>query len=158
MVLRVTLEEFAEAVRRYAAGAEVFVANAANGVTLTARNPKDDVMVSSHSERPMTEICPMLEKAGLKVCEGEWQPDPGPSGTVYVAAVAYRSRETMPGLWVDCFPTVPTQMDVLKALYDEFVQTGDINGVSFDKFVQQVQPNVLILGPEELAAFASRKG
>ena len=54
-------------------------------------------------------------------------------------------------------PSLPTQLTVLKTMYDEFRHTGDIEEVPFEEFVQFTNPNVVILSPAELESFAKQK-
>ncbi|MBI3720930.1 MAG: hypothetical protein HY248_00125, partial [Fimbriimonas ginsengisoli] len=51
----------------------------------------------------------------------------------------------------------PTQLQVLRTLYDEFRETGEVGDVSFDAFVRMAQPNVLILSLAELREFLRSK-
>lgn len=75
----------------------------------------------------------------------------------YVAAIAYQSSEHKPGIWVDAFPSLPTQVQALRALFDEFRATGEIAEVSFEEFVRLANPNVVIVGPAEIHSFLTQK-
>ena len=103
----------------------------------------------------------MLIESGLEVFEGEWSEDRTEASeeepALYVAAIAYRSKERAPGLWVDAFESPPIQGQVLKALYDEFLENGEIQDVSFEEFVRISEPTVVIVSPEDLSAFARSK-
>jgi len=159
MVLRVALEDFPEAVRQYAQTAEVFVAPSPAGVSLSAVNPVTGVIVSSASELGVADVRKMLEAAGLTVREGEWSKQAeGEVGVEYhVVAVAYRSKEQTPGLWMDVFTRPPTVMEVLRTMYEEFVETGEASSATFEQFLNSAQPNVVVLSPDELAAFAAAR-
>lgn len=159
MVLRVALEDFPEAVRQYAQTAEVFIAPGPAGVSLSAVNPVTGVIVSTASELGEPDVRKMLEAAGLTVREGEWskQAEGDVIAEHYVVAVAYRSKEQTPGLWMDAFTRAPTVMEVLRTMYEEFVETGEASSATFEQFLNSAQPNVVVLSPDELAAFAAAK-
>lgn len=94
----------------------------------------------------------------MHVREGEWSREAEGDQAVelYVAAVAYRGKDGVPGLWVEAYVRAPMVMDVLRRMFDEFVASGDARSATFEQFMKSAQPNVLILSPDELRAFASR--
>ncbi len=156
MVLRVAAEDFPEAVRRYAQTDEVFVSESGGTVNISAVDPETGVIVSAFSELKLSAVQEMLGAAGMKVKEGEWSRQPESALTeYYVAAVSYKSKDPSPGLWISAYPRQPTVMDVLRSVYDEFVETGEASKASFEQFLSSAKPNVLILSPDELRAFAT---
>jgi len=36
-----------------------------------------------------------------------------------------------PGIWIDAFPEAPSQMQVLRNMYEEFTETGEVSCVCF---------------------------
>jgi hypothetical protein len=158
MVLRVTLEDFPEAVKRYAQITDAFVATSSGGTVVSSVDPETGVIVSANSDLSTKEVRKLLEASGMHVREGEWSKEiegDQHAGT-YVAAVAYRGKEGAPGLWVEGYIRAPLVMDVLRRMFDEFATTGEAASATFEQFMKSAQPNVLILSPEELRAFAAR--
>lgn len=161
MVLKVTFEDFAEAVRQYTGGKDAFLAELPAGASATAGSPQSGVIVSAVTELPFEKAKAYLGQAGLKVNEGTWAmeaDDPVIGGEqAYFCAVAYRSREIMPGLWLDVFPYEPSRADVLRSMYDEFVHNGEMKEVTFDEFVRSSFANVVILSPDEIKGYLTKK-
>ena len=99
---------------------------------------------------------------GMEVAHGGWSHNvAGISDSLgelpYIAAIAYKSSDEMPGLWVDAFSETPTVAVAIKALYDEFRDTGEIGDISLEEFVRVANPNVTIVGPNELERFLAAK-
>lgn len=156
MTLKVSLEDFPEAVHRYAGGAAVYVSGPPDGLTVTAVSDESGVAVTASAQGDVQSLKVLLESAGLELREGAWEHEPDLSD-VHIAAVAYPSKESTPGLWVDVFPYPPTQVDVLRAFFEELTETGEISPISFDQFMRHVPANVVILSPDELRVFAAKK-
>ncbi|MCX7800187.1 MAG: hypothetical protein N2109_07590 [Fimbriimonadales bacterium] len=162
MVLRVPFEGFAETARRKLPGAEAYVAPRPFGCVVTASQSGRPLVLVSFARRSPTDARRALEAEGLEVREGEWCHDGAPieafeeRSDLHVGAVAYRSGEAMPGLWVDAFLGPRTPAEVLRAMYEEFQETGELRDATFDEFVRAAEPNVVILGPEELTRLAMR--
>jgi len=161
MVLKVDFASFVNAVQRYAPGKVVFLAAEAGSIILTAADATTGVLVQSQSSQPLAKVRSQLESAGLNVEMGRWVSDASESEfgceEVYVAAVAYRSSEAKPGLWVDVFPSKPSTSDVLSALFDEFSAEGMTANMSLDQFIRLSDPNVVVLDPGEISAFLAKK-
>lgn len=153
------MENFADAVDRFVGRRLAALSKRPDGVVATAAAPEKHTVVAAGSSRPMAEVEEFLKGAGFDVVPGEWRDgdsfnlDPSSGSSSYVAAVAYRSREEMPGLWMDAFPHEPTTGEVLKALYDDFAATGDLEDVPFEEFIRVAHPNVVILSPDDVAKF-----
>lgn len=162
MVLRVPFERFAETVVSMAGAKRVFAELSNGKLLLTAANPDKGIVVSAETGQGLEKVKKSLEKDGFEVAEGVWAealgalPNGGSQGN-YVAAVAYKSGEPMPGLWMEAFDAPPGEAQVLRAMFDEFCDTGEITDVSFEEFVRLAHPNVVVLSPEEIAAFAEKQ-
>lgn len=162
MVLNVKFDDFPEAVKKYVANDEVFVAEVPGGVAVTAHSAEGNILVRTLSTSSLHESKNVLRAAGLKVLQGNWSSDQDDDPLdqvpeLYVASVAYRSREFQPGVWVDAYPYQPTTSEVLQSMYEEFVLNGEVKAVGFDEFLRLSQANVVILGPDQLKGFALQK-
>ncbi len=159
MVLRVPFEGFAESARKHAHSSEAFVSPRGSGSVVTAADPVKGVLLHAESDMAVGEVRNLLSSAGMTVRDGCWggSVDGSPAG-LWVGAVAYKSSEDTPGLWVETFSSKPTTGQVLSALYEEFRSSGDVGEIPLEEFIRQADPNVVILGPEEQAEFASRRG
>jgi hypothetical protein len=159
MVFRVDLEQFAEAVRTHLKSNVAAVATRENRTVITAGDPEQRVVVAAASSKPAAKVREMLIEAGLTVTSGEWTEsnewalEPCEEQDAYIAAVAYKSREEMPGLWLDAFPYEPSNGEILKALYDEFSEAGHLDSVPFEEFVRLSAANIVVLRPEDVARF-----
>lgn len=162
MTLQVPFEQFAAAVRRYCAGAPVFVAPSGRATLATAADPGSKVVVACVDHRDIGRTREALKTQGFDVLDGTWTHAANSAAhpeldALYVAAVAYKSKDEVPGVWVDAYTELPTQAVVLKAFYDDFKTMGALGEVSFEEFVRLSTPNVVITTPEQLAGFASTK-
>jgi hypothetical protein len=160
MTFRVDLENFASAVERLL-GVKVAAISTRDGRSiLTAADAQKGLVVGCSSGKPASEIRESLTAKGLELISGEWSEsgdfsldscDEQPS---HIVAIAYKSRESTPGIWVDAFPHEPSNAEALKALFDEFESTGETAEVTFEEFVRLANPNVIVLSPEDVARFA----
>ncbi|GMV35818.1 MAG: hypothetical protein AMXMBFR61_03260 [Fimbriimonadales bacterium] len=103
-----------------------------------------------------------LKQHGITVVEGVWMDQPpqgarqpaaervAPTGQYWVAAVAYQSAEDEPGLWMDAFDREPNEEEVLRAMYDEFVRSGDLVDASYEDFVTEATPTVQIASARDI--------
>lgn len=162
MTLNVDFDHFAEAVKRHLATKIAYVCRRESRTIVAAADPAANLIVSCSVKQEFASVKATLEKAGLEVAQGAW--DDGTESSTnglearpFVAAVAYASDDEMPGVWVDAYATLPTQALVLKALYEEFRQTGEVGDVSFEEFVRQANPNVVIVSPQEIDTFLEEK-
>lgn len=156
MTLRVSLEDFPEAVHRYGGGTEVYVSGSDDALTVTSHNDDTGVIITTTSEHGLESLKNYLGAAGLELRDGAWEGETE-LHEIHVAGVAYISKEPLPGLWMDAFPYTPSVQDVMRAFYDDMIESGEINGITFEQFRKLVQPNVVVLSPAELRGFASRK-
>lgn len=159
MTLHVSYDEFAETAKRVLGQSEAFVCASPRGTYLTAVHATESRMVSSLCHVSPAEAKARLTKAGMKVHDGVWTLDgEAPEGdidysTVHVAAVSYRTEADQPGIWVDAFSGLPTRVQVLRELYEEFRGNGEMPDVSFEEFVRLANPNVAIVSPSEIAGY-----
>jgi hypothetical protein len=161
MVLRIGFDEFAATVKRLLPQPEAYVRGRTGGSVVTAADPSKNLIVVATSALDLQATRIALESEGVACFNGSWECDDPQEGEqptpAFVAAVAYRSREAMPGLWVDAFPFMPNQADVLQSMYEEFVHNAEVREIGFDDFIEFAKPNVLILSPEDLESFLRRK-
>ncbi len=162
MTLRVPFDLFSETVRRVVGTDEAYVVSTANGCICTAFNTEKRVRVLTKESGPSSAAKEKLEKSGMKIRQGYWAegeedvPEPAPN-VPYVAAVSYEATNHQTGVWVDAYDTLPTAAQILRAMFDEFSNTGELQEVSFEEFVRLAKPNVVIVTPSELTSFATAK-
>jgi hypothetical protein len=161
MVLTVAFDEFPEAARRVAGAKDVYVSGHGQGSIITAADPHKNSLVVTHSSLSVPNATAQLESIGFNVFPGAWSESHGmngiPGGEMFVAAVAYASRDAVPGLWMDAYPTQPTPQIVLRAMFDEFAKNDEIGNVSYEDFIRAAHPNVVILGPSEIETYIQLK-
>jgi len=158
MTLQVPFEAFAETAKRIADVSDAFVIARGSTCLVSCANPAKAVHIVATCRRPIEEVKDELSKQ-MKVSEGIWTEEAGfdldddPIVKAHVAAVAYQSAEHMPGVWVDVFPDQPTHIQVLRTMFDEFCQTGEVSDISFEEFIRQSNPNVVVVNPAQLRGF-----
>ena len=159
MTLEVPFEGFVEAAKKLAGDGPAFVSAENGGTRLTAADPSKNVRVVAFSSEDPASVAETLRAKGLGVVEGRWMPDDAPaaSGEIHVAAVAYRAEGTQPGLWVDAFPEAPTAVQAVRAMVEEFRDTGEMTDVAFEEFMRLAEPTVVILTPADLRGYAAAK-
>lgn len=164
MTLHVPLDRFATSAEKFTETREVYVTSHGTGAIASAGNPSKGALVVSVSELSVADTKARLASAGLTVNDGCWEMDSMPKPEVakltqefHVAAVAYSTDNHQPGVWVDAFGTQPTPVQVLRAMYDEFVNTGEVGDVSFEEFVRLSNANVAVVSPTELKTFLDAK-
>ncbi len=163
MTLQVSFEEFAETVKRVLGGKEAYVAPQETGAVATAGCAEKAIVVAAISLNPPDQAAEALKASGLKVFNGTWLTGEeilahlGIQTDTFVAAVAYKSGDDKAGVWIDAYPELPTQMTVLKTMYDEFRETGEMDDVLFEEFIQLANPNVVIVSPSQLQSFLKQK-
>ncbi|HVT12074.1 MAG TPA: hypothetical protein VHE55_07390 [Fimbriimonadaceae bacterium] len=163
MTLQVSFEHFPETVKRMLGLEEAYVSAHVTGSLATAANPAKPIVVAALSPLAPDAASSSLKESGMKTFEGTWltpeevmAPNVSPT-QVFVAAVAYKATGDKPGVWVDVYPALPTQTSVLKAMYDEFRNTGEVADVTFEEFVQYANPNVVVLSPDQVESFLRDK-
>jgi len=161
MTLRVPYSDFAAAATRFEVR-EAYILPKRGGTDITSVAKASGHILFSRSEFPLEQVREELTRKGLHVFNGAWSLDPPDEATArcedtFIAAVSYVSSESMPGIWVDAYPWQPTQVQVLRALYDEFRDTGEVGEVPFEEFIRLASPNVVIVSPLEIDGFAESK-
>jgi hypothetical protein len=163
MTLTVPFDQFAETAARMLGHRDVFLQPTRGGTSLSAANPERNALIVSRTPMSPEDARTALERQGAQVYEGRWSLDEeGPvegddlSGA-YAVAISYLSGDDKPGAWLDVYPSLPTHMQAIKALYDEFRQTGELGEVSVEEFVRLAKPNVVIASPKELQSFLKQK-
>ena len=163
MVLRVEFEEFAAACKKLLKTEEVFLTTRGGGSLATAGEPGKNIIVAAVGRQGIDEAKSALEAYGLKVAAGEWSL----SGEglevsevgceLHVGAVAYHSKDSKPGLWIDAFAEPRSQTQVLRVMFDELRETGELPEVSFEEFIRRANPNVIVLAPTDLMRFVDKQ-
>lgn len=162
MTLHVEFDRFSDEAKRHLKNPVAYLARLENRTHATAADPAGGVLISASSNLSMEDAKNLLVAKGMEVAHGGWSHNvAGISDSLgelpYIAAIAYKSSDEMPGLWVDAFSETPTVAVAIKALYDEFRDTGEIGDISLEEFVRVANPNVTIVGPGELERFLAAK-
>lgn len=162
MILHVEFEHFAAAVKRHMKTPHAYVSRLESKTHVSAADPLANVLVSASTSLGMEEAQQKLVASGLETSHGGWaEGGHGPSDSLgelpFVVAVGYKSGDEMPGVWLDAYAEVPTPAIVLKSIYDEFRQTGEIGDLAFEEFVRIASPNVVIVSPPEMERFLADK-
>lgn len=165
MVLQVEYDDFAAAVEKVLAIKLAFAVRQGSTTVVTAAKADKNAIVRAETSKGVAAVRNELQLKNIEVLDGEWRAGGGAALAAsaiaetagYIGAVAYKSREAMPGLWVEAFPHEPTNAEVLRAIFDEFSATGELEEVTFEEFVRLAQPNVLVLAPDDVAAFLRAK-
>lgn len=160
VVLSVPYGEFADAAKRLGIS-EAFLESELGTITLTACIAGPGHVLRTTLRADADKVQSELGPLGIAVYPGKWSAGDelvdGPQSTLWVAAVAYVSDKKAPGVWVDAYDAEPTPAQVLKAIYDEFRSSGELNEVSMEEFVRLAEPNVVIVPPTALNSFAEAK-
>jgi len=78
-------------------------------------------------------------------------------GQFWVAAVAYNSADDEPGVWMDAFPAQPEEDEVLHAMFNEFVSSGDLADATYEDFVSEAAPTVQIVAARDVQQWLQKK-
>lgn len=159
MVLHVDFAHLAEEALRFNVKPWVFLATAGNRLVATIGDASSNLLIQSETPLSMEGARQVLAEQGLLVAQGRWLPDPLAGELqiqeqLWMASIAYKSSEDKPGLWIHAYRGTPSAGDVIRDFYEEMSAEASLENVSLDEFVGSVHPNVVILGPNELAAFA----
>ncbi|MBS1717038.1 MAG: hypothetical protein JSS72_04835 [Armatimonadetes bacterium] len=158
MTLNVSFSDFSQTIQRELKNPRVYVAYSGRTALITAADASNDLVVCAETHESREVVEKKLKEAKVEFFNGSWLPLPEPRGTEpYVAAIAYRSGEDRPGLWLEAFPEAPTEVDVIKAFMDEMKATGEMPDATMDDFVKMASPNVIVLSPAEVQAFAQNR-
>jgi hypothetical protein len=157
MTLRVPFEGFVDAVHHHLDTKDVYLFADAAKTILTAGGKQGATVVICNSKVSRVEAMKALEAGGLRVSEGIWSVDDDTEmlALPYIAAVSYRANKSKTGVWVEAFKELPTEVDVLQKMMEEFQSAGEMPIMNIDDFREQAQTSVQILTPSELAAFTN---
>lgn len=153
MTLQTTLARLMDIARNECPDEAAYVSVQAGRTVVTLAHRKKDTVIVAFAEAGVSQTKAYLEQEGVESQDGAWFDDgiPQDMGTrVWIGAVAYKSDEPKPGLWVDAFPVRPSAGDVLETMYAEFVAEGLVPSGKLDSFLTAVEPNVVILEPDEI--------
>lgn len=152
MILTVPFEEFAETVRRNCGTSDVYVSSSGRYAVASASGK--GVVVATRVKGTVALAREKLAEQGLAVFNGTWLaqgPETMSTEPLSFAGVAYRSADERPGLWLDVYEGSIAEIDVLRRMYDEFCETGDLTeDLSFDEFIRRANANVVILTPDDI--------
>lgn len=160
-LLQVPLERFPAEVRSRTGRALAYVSPGGLGALATASGDGATI-VSCTAPMSVDALSAHLAKMGIETRPGHWRASDavGEAGEqrapAYVVAVGYRSGESKPGVWVNSYPSEPTAAEVLRDLYDEFVENGEVGDVSFEEFLRFSHPNVIVVSPSEIDRYLLR--
>ena len=159
MVLHVEFAHLAEEAKRYNIKPWVYLAVSGASTVASIGDAQTHMIVQADTKLTLDQARQALSEQGLLVANGRWLPDPLAGELqiqeqLWMASIAYKSSEEKPGLWVHAYRGNPSVGDVLKDFYEEMSAESDLESISLDEFVDSVMPNVVILSPNELAAFA----
>lgn len=160
MVLNVAFEQLAEEAKRHGVKPWAYVSDTNSGSLVTLADPAHRLMIQAATRLKGERLSSALVGQGLLVAHGRWLPDPL-AGEIQIqemlwtASVAYKSATDKPGLWVHGYRGAPSAGDVIRDFYEEMTRESGLVGISLESFVAAVDPNVVITGPDELAALAA---
>lgn len=163
MTLQVSFDRFAETVKRLLNLQEAYVVRHNPGTLVTAAKPEKSIVVASVAPTPVEVTTSQLKESGIEVFEGTWltaeeiMAQGEPEAKPYIAAVSYRSSGDKAGVWVDAFPTMPTQVAVLRSMFEEFRATGELDEIPFEEFSTLANANVVIVSPAEIESYLRQK-
>jgi hypothetical protein len=163
MILRVAYDHIVDELRARLPGQPAYIGLVA-GLSVVSGGDTAEGFTLYALCRQGTEVARAhLLEAGIEVRTGSWV-TPGDLVDVddeparyWVATVGYRGRDPKPGVWMDAFPAEPTPAEVLRAIYQEFRETGELVETSFEEFLRLAHPNVVVLGPDEASRYAESK-
>lgn len=154
LTLKVPFEHFAEEVGKHLQVKEIYMNQKSDHVCISAAKADQNFMIFTECADNIDFIRNELEHKGFEVHEGCWMLNVANQSSQrsqgFISSVAYVSSEQKPGLWVDVSLTEPTPADVLKKIYNEFKESGELKEIGFEDFVRFAHPNVVILSPEQV--------
>lgn len=162
MVLQVEFANLAEEAKRHHVKPLVYLARNGSRCVATVGDPTSRFVIQAESNQTIEVATAQLVEQGLLVGHGRWVPDPLAGElqikeSIWMAAVAYRSAEEKPGLWVHAFRGEPSVGDVIKSFHQELSQEAGLTNVSLEAFLAAAEPNVVVIGPDQMEAFASHE-
>lgn len=161
MVLQVELAHLAEEAKRHHVKPLAYLSKVGNRCTVTVGDPNGRFVIQADTPMDEDQVRASLTEQGMLIGHGRWVPDPLAGElqvreSLFVAAVAYKSAEEKPGLWIHAYRGEPTVGDVVKAFYHEMSEEAGLTAVPLETFLAATEPHVLVLNPEQLEAFANQ--
>lgn len=159
MVLQVPFDDFARACQNLVETKSVFLKRSPGGSVVTAADPAKGFLLASVTPFPVATAGDLLSQQGFEVFRGQWSAEgeldlAGPEADqAYIGAVAYRTTSHKPGLWIEAFPHEPTEVQVLRAMFDEFRGNGEVEEITFEEFLRELEVNVVVLTPGQVQRF-----
>ncbi len=120
---------------------------------LTLANFKNNCTLQCSTGFKLSEIKNELTAKGYTLSEGRWfdtSQDNERMLGYWITVITYPTQSETPGIWIDINYHKPETMESLKKMYDEFIQSGDLKGVSFDQFNTHPGFHIMNLPSEKL--------
>jgi len=162
MTLHVDFDQLITEAKRHIKDPTFYVSRAEGKTRVSAADLQGGLIVSATPNLSVDAAIRELESHGFNAGRGRWSDgvdsaSDNSSELPFIAAVAYKSRDDMPGLWVDASLDHPTHASVLKAFYEEFQASGEIGSTTLEEFIRATTPNVVILAPSEIEKYLNDK-
>jgi hypothetical protein len=163
VTLRVDYVDFADSVIRLTGKREAYWRTIGDHIRLSAADPHSGAIVRSVTTQEFAKVRRALESENFLLLPGEWSDESDTTLDVVesvvgaVAAVAYETSGHRAGLWMDAYPNVPTEMEVLATMHEELTQNGEITPVTFDKFAEDLNGNVVVLTNIQIRGYLAAK-
>lgn len=163
LTLQVEFDRFLETVREVTGEVRCYAQPSGASCFLSAASVERHTIVTCAALLSEADAISKLVSEGATVGRGRWtagsEPltDSASEMQPYVAAIAYVSSDAGPGVWVDAFESLPTEMQALREMYDEFRETGELSDVAFEEFVRLAKPTVVVVSPAEIRGYAAQK-
>lgn len=160
MVLQVEFSSLGEEAKKHHIKPFVYLSHSGSRCIATLADPTLRLVIQGESQLGLEEARKELGDQGLNVSEGRWVPDPLAGElqiqeSIWVAAVSYRSTEEKPGLWVHAYRGEPSVGDVIKLFHVEMSHEAGLVNVALEDFLAAAEPNVVVIGPDQMEAFAN---
>lgn len=164
MTLCVPFDQFVPTIRRLiGSDAHAYLKPHGTLTLITAAAPEQNLLVLCRHREGLAKTREDLKLQKVESFDGSWiDGSPLPqeeeqAAVPHIGAIAYKTDDETPGVWVDAFAEPPTEVMVLRAMYDEFSETGEVGDVSFEEFVRLSSANVVVVSPEQIAGFLKQK-
>jgi len=163
MTLQVPFEQFVQASRRILGAREAFVTSHGSGSLVTCSTSTSRTVVAAITPINPDAARAQLKLAGFETFDGAWSAegltDLGECAPneAFITAVGYISADGRPGVWIDAYTELPSQVQVLRGMFEEFRDTGETADVSFEEFVRLANANVVIVSPSQIKSFLAGK-
>lgn len=148
----------AEMQNRYPKGATIYLAREGRNTVLTHLDSRDRILFRCEHPVTLEEATAALNTLGHTCQKGVWSTESEHQSLeeLYIAAVAYKSDETKPGIWLDAYDHQPNPSEVLANLLAEFNAEGTLNDADNETFTKIAHPNVVILSPDNIQNFLAK--